>query len=176
MAEANRGPLRWLGHGLAQVAVGIYVVIDSILSPLFRPLMRWLSSLHIVQSVEGGIASLPAYGILVLLAAPFGVEEFAKVYGLVLMGGGHFKIGLLIYIGAHVFAILVCERIFSAGKEKLLTIGWFATLFNWLKGYKDRLVAWFKSTDLYRRAHHLKARAADAIRALLGRTKSAFGR
>ena len=132
----TRGPAQTLGHWTAQVLVGIYVIVDSVLSPIFRPFLRWLSSLNVIQAMERGIASLPAYGVLVLLLAPFAVEELLKVWAIVLMGGGHFKTGLLIYIGCHVFSILVCERIFSAGKEKLMTIPWFARLFHWLKGYK----------------------------------------
>ena len=164
-----------IGHVIAQFVVGVYVVVDSVLGPVFRPLMRWLSSLHVVQRVEAWIGSLSPYAVLVLFAIPLAVEEVTKFYGLVLMGGGHFKTGLLLYIGAHVFAILVCERIFSAGKAKLLTIGWFAKLFTWLKGYKDRLVAWFKATETYRKAQRLKASMRDTLNRWRGRPK-AFGR
>ena len=169
MAETKHGPAQAIAHLPAQIAVGIYLVIDSVLGPLFRPFMHWLSSLHVVKWVESGIAALPAYVVLVLLAAPFAAEELAKVYGVVLMGGGHFKWGLAIYIGAHVFAILVCERIFRAGREKLMTIGWFARFINWLEGYKERMVAWFKSTDAYRQITAFKEKARDAGRRVLGR-------
>jgi hypothetical protein len=152
------------------------VIVDSILSPIFRPFMRWLSSLRLVQSVESGIGSLPPYVILVMLALPFAVEEIAKVYAFVLMGGGHFKLGFALYIACHVFAILVCERIFHAGKPKLMTIEWFARLFNWLNGYKERLVAWFKATRTYRRAMQLKNQLRQATRIALRRTKTALGR
>ncbi len=176
MSNTKRGPLQFIAHVLAQIFVGIWVVVDSILSPIFRPFMRWLSGLRLVQAVENGIAALPAYAILVLLAAPFGAEEVAKIYAFVLMGGGHFKSGLILYIGCHVFAILVCERIFHAGKAKLMTIEWFARLYAWLSGYKDRLVAWFKATSTYRRAAALKNQARQGARLFLRRTRTALGR
>lgn len=171
-----RGPLTALGHVIAQIFVTLWVIADAILTPLFRPLMRWLSRLRLIQAIERGIASLPAYGVLALLAAPFAVEELAKVYAFVLMGGGHFKSGALLYIACHVFAILVCERIYRAGEDKLMTIAWFARLMTWLKGYKDRLIAWVKGTDLYRRAMLLKERLKQQARAFLSRTRAALRR
>jgi hypothetical protein len=173
--DPKRGPIQVIAHLAAQIVVGIYVVVDSVIGPMFRPFMRWLSSLHVVQRVEAWIGSLPPYVVLVLFLVPLAIEEVTKFYGLVLMGGGHFKSGLLLYIGAHVFAILVCERIFSAGKARLLTIPWFARLFAWLEGYKDRLVAWFKATETYRKAQRLKASVRDTIDRWRGRPK-AFGR
>ena len=138
--------------------------------------MRSLSSLRPVQWLEEHIRSLPAYGILFLLAVPFGIEEALKVWALVLFGGGHFVSGVIVYVGCHVFAILVCERIFRAGKEKLMTIGWFARLFTWLEGYKDRLVAWFKATDAYRRMHAAKQRLVAAVKRRFGSGTPRFGR
>jgi hypothetical protein len=174
------GPLRSLargiGHVLTQIVVGIWVVGDSVFSPLFRPLIRWLSSLRLIQAIERGIAALPAYAILLLLAAPFGAEEVVKIYSFVLMGSGHLTSGVALYIACHVFAILVCERIFHAGKDKLMTIGWFAKLFNWLMGYKDRLVDWFKSTSAYARMLAIKERASQYARRLLQRTRGAAQR
>lgn len=171
-----RGPLAALGHIVTQIFVTLWVIADAILSPIFRPLMRWLSQLRLIQAVERGIAGLPAYAILALLAAPFALEELAKVYSFVLMGGGHFKSGVLLYIACHVFAILVCERIYRAGEVKLMTIPWFARLMTWLKGYKDRLVAWVKTTSLYRRAAILKQEIKDRAAALLSRTRAALRR
>jgi hypothetical protein len=176
MSDTKRGPFEYCAHLLAQIVVGIWVVVDTVLSPVFRPFARWLSSLRVIQSIERGIAALPAYGVLVLLAAPFAAEEIAKVYAFVLMGGGHFKSGLLLYIGCHVFAILVCERIFQAGKSKLMTIGWFARFITWLSGYKERLIDWFKSTAAFRRAMELKNQLRQRARLVLRRTRSALGR
>jgi hypothetical protein len=172
VSEPKRGPIQFIGHVLAQIVVGIYVVVDSIIGPIFRPFMRWLSSLHVIQRVEEWIGSLPPYVVLVLFLVPLAIEEVTKFYGLVLLGGGHVVTGLILYVGAHVFAILICERIFSAGKDKLLTIGWFAKLFYWLKGYKDRLVDWFKGTETYKTAQRLKASLRDTINRWRGRPKA----
>ena len=136
---------------------------------------RWLAGPRLIQAVGRGLASLPAYAILVLRAAPFGAEEVVKIYAFVLMGGGHFVSGFILYIACHIFAILVCERIYRAGEQKLMTIPWFAKLMTWLIGYKDRLVAWVNSTELYRRAMEYKSRLRQSVRLFLRRTKTALG-
>ena len=148
----------------AQIVVGLYVVVDGIVAPLFRPFMRWLSSLRLVQTMERGVESLPPYVILVLLVVPFAIAELAKAYAVFLIGSGHFKTGLFIFVMAYIVSILVCERIFSAGKTKLMTIDWFARLFQWVMGYKDRMLAWFRTNEVWRLAGDLKQKARIAAR------------
>ena len=154
----------------------IYVVLDGIVSPLFGPLVRWLSRLRPVRRLERAIASLNPYVILVLLVVPFGFAEFAKVYGLILTADGHYRIGMTMFIGAYVVSILVCERIFHAGKAPLMTIVWFKVTYEWLMAIRDRILAWFRETRIWRAVVDLKhslrsgwQRFDDRFRALLGR-------
>ena len=161
---------------LAEIVVVIYVVLDGIISPLFGPLVRWLSSLRPVRRLERAIASLNPYVILVLLVVPFGFAEFAKVYGLILTADGHYRIGMTMFLGAYVVSILVCERIFHAGKAPLMTIGWFKVLYDWLMAIRDRVLAWLRETRIWRASVKLKQslrsgwrRFDDRVRALLGR-------
>ncbi|WP_158807087.1 hypothetical protein [Beijerinckia sp. L45] len=156
--------LRRLSRIPAEIVVGLYVTVDFLVAPLFRPLMRWLSSLRLIQRIEGWIASLPPYVLLVLLVVPFAIAELAKAYAVFLMGSGHFKTGITIFIGAYIVSILVCERTFTAGKAQLMTIGWFARLWTWLMSYKDRIMAWFRSTEVWRLAADLKQRARLTLR------------
>ncbi len=155
----------------AELVVGLYFILDAIIGPLFGPLMRLLSRLRLIQRLEAAIADLPAYVLLVLLVVPFAVAELAKAYAVVLMGSGHFKTGLLIFIGAYIVSILVCERIFHAGRARLMTIGWFARAFTWTMGYKDRMLAWFKTTEVWRLASDARERARVAF----GRLKAGLG-
>ena len=161
---------------LAEIVVVLYVVLDGIVSPLFGPTMRWLSRLRPVRRLERAIASLNPYVILVLLVVPFGFAEFAKVYGLILTADGHYKIGMTMFIGAYVVSILVCERIFHAGKAPLMTIGWFKMVYDWLMTIRDHVLAWFRRTRVWRAAMGLKQavrlgwqRFDARLRALSGR-------
>lgn len=170
MAKTN-SMLRRILRLPAELVVGVYVIVDGVIAPLFRPLMRFLSSLRIIQRIEHWIASLPPYVILVLLVVPFAIAELAKAFAVILMGTGHFRTGITIFIGAYIVSILVCERTFHAGRAQLMTIGWFAKLFNWVMAYKDRMLAWFKTTEVWKAATAFK----QSMRETLRRAKAQIG-
>ncbi len=148
----------------AEVVVAIYVIVDAVVSPVFAPLARWLAGLRLVKRLEQAIAALPPYAILALLVVPFAIAELAKVYAVFLMGTGHVRPGMTIFIGAYVVSILVCERIFHAGKARLMTIPWFAALFTWVMAIKDAILAWVLTTRAWRFAVRAKRRIAHDAR------------
>lgn len=148
---------------LAEIVVGVYVILDGLIAPLFRPIMRFLSTLELVRRIERWIVSLPPYVILVVLVVPFGIAELTKVYAVFLMGTGHFKTGFTIFVGAYVATVLVCERILHAGKPQLMKIGWFAVVYTWIIAFKDRILAWFRATAAWRLAVDLKQKARIAV-------------
>jgi len=175
LADPKPSVLRTILSIPAEIVVGLYVIVDGIVSPLFRPLVRWLSSLQLVKRLERAIASMPPYLLLVMLVVPFGFAEIAKVYAVIMMGEGHFKSGLTIFILAYVVSILVCERIFHAGKGQLLTIAWFATLYNWVMMIKDHILGWFRTTWIWAKATELRQSLRLATRRLKDRVRAAFG-
>ncbi len=161
---------------VAEIVVVVYVLLDGIVSPLFGPTMRALSRLRLVRRMERAIASLNPYVILVLLVVPFGFAEFAKVYGLILTADGHYRIGMTMFIGAYVVSILVCERIFHAGKAPLMTIGWFKTLYDWLMTIRDHVLDWFRATRVWRAAVDLKRSVRLGWQRFAGRMRALSGR
>ena len=175
MAEPKPSLLRTVLSIPAEIVVGLYVVIDGIVSPLFRPLVRWLSSLQLVKRLELSIGSMPPYVLLGLLVVPFGFAEIAKVYALIIMGEGHFRSGMTMFIMAYVVSILVCERIFHAGKAQLLTIPWFAKLYGWVMMIRDHLLAWFRTTWIWAKAMELRQSMRLATRRLKDRVRATFG-
>lgn len=158
-----------------EIGVGIFIVVDGIIRPLFRPVVRILSSLRLIRRIETAIASLPPYVILVLLGVPFAIAELTKVYAVVLMAEDHFRLGMTMFIGAYVVSILVCERIFHAGKGQLLTIPWFKWLFDWVMVIKDHIFGWVARTRIWKMAHSTRLRAKLAWRRLRVRMRYAFG-
>jgi ABC-type transport system involved in cytochrome bd biosynthesis fused ATPase/permease subunit len=148
---------------LAQVVVAVYLVLDSIFRTVFRPLSRWLAHLRLVIRLEEMIAGLPAYGVLALLILPFAVAEPAKVFAVYLIGTGHIMVGLALMIAAYIVSILVVDRIFQAGKTKLLSIPWFAKLWARISNYKDKFLTWVKSTAAWKRVGEIKQNIRDMV-------------
>lgn len=133
----------------AKAVVVLYVVLDEIITPVVRPLVGWVAELRFVIRLQDIVATLPPYAILVLLAVPFAFAEPAKIYALVLMTSGNFAAGLVAISLAYLVSLLVVERIYHAGREKLKTIPWFAKLIDWLTGIRDRLLAWARATRIW---------------------------
>lgn len=155
----------------AQAVVIVYVALDSIATPIFRPLVRWTAKLRFIIRLQELVARLPPYGVLAFLAVPFAIAEPAKIYALVLVATGHPILGLGVFAIAYLISFLVMERIYRAGEAKLRTIVWFAKLTDWLFGIRDRLIAWAKATDIWAFAVRIKQRA----RALAAQIRLRFG-
>ncbi|ANV25799.1 hypothetical protein N5C66_20715 [Rhizobium pusense] len=118
------------------------MVLDGIFRPLYRPVIRALSNLKIIQRLESRIAQLPRLAILLCLAVPFAIAEPMKIIGLVLFAHGAFKSGVVLTIIAHLSTFLIVERIYHAGREKLLTYGWLAWIMRYVRfarSFYDRL-------------------------------------
>lgn len=148
---------------VVEAIVILYVALDSFVLPLFRPLLRFLARLRLFKRIEALIASLPPYAILVVLAVPFFIADPAKVYGLFLMGTGHFLSGLAIFVVAYLVSFILVEQIFHAGEAKLRTIGWFAAVLDWLFRLRDKVLAWAKATSIWQVTMRIKQRAHGLI-------------
>ena len=139
------GVLLWLAEGL----IALYVILDAIIAPLFRPLASLLMRLRVVLRLERLVAGLPPYVILVLLLIPFFIADPAKVYGLYLMGTGHLLRGACILVAAYVVSVVLVEQVYQAGKTKLRRLPWFAQLTDWMFDVRDRLLNWFETTPAW---------------------------
>ncbi|MCW8059531.1 hypothetical protein [Agrobacterium tumefaciens] len=109
------------------------LVLDGIFRPLYRPVIRAISNLTFIQQLESRIERLPRLAILLCLAVPFAIAEPMKIVGLVLIAHGAFKSGLVLTILAHLSTFLIVERIYHAGREKLLTYGWLAWIMRYVR-------------------------------------------
>lgn len=174
MADPRPGLGRRILWIAAEIVVAIYIVLNSIVAPIFRPLMRFLSSLRLVKRIERGIAALPPYVILVFLVVPFGFAELTKAYAVILMAEDHVRTGMTMFISAYIVSILVCERTFHAGKDQLLTIGWFKVTFDWIMAIKERILGWFRGTTVWRFGTDLKDRVARSLRRIRVRIQATF--
>lgn len=148
-------PVRLLA-GVARAVLTLFVLLDEIARPLYRPLTLWLSSLALIARMEAAIARMSRLAILALLAIPFAIAEPAKIGGLLLMADGRFKSGLIMLGLAHLFSFIVVERIYHAGREKLLTYGWLNWIMTLLARLRDRALGWIRSSSAYRAAIALR--------------------
>jgi hypothetical protein len=117
----RRPTLRGLGYAGRAIIV-IYIGLDAIIFPMFRPTSRWLGGRTFINAAQRRVGRLPPYAILALLALPFAVAEPAKILALYLMATGHVFIGTLVLAAAYFISLVIVERLFRGGRTKLLTI------------------------------------------------------
>ena len=153
MDQTPQNPLRAVLRAIARFVVGVFVVgyaiLDTLLFPLFRPLIRYLSGLKLFEAIGALIVRLPPYVVLLILAVPFVVLEPLKVFALYWFALGHLIQGGILLIVAHGGSILTLERLYHAGEPQLMKIGWFARIMRWLGGLRDRALEIARSTAIW---------------------------
>jgi hypothetical protein len=163
-------PLRLAARVALSACVILYMALNALFSLLLWPAIAQLSRLTLFQRLGAGIARLPPYAVLVLLAVPFIIIEPIKVFALYWIASGHLTQGSLLLVAAHILSILICDRIYHAGHAQLMQIGWFKILMDWLIGFRDRGVAWIKSSAVWiavrNAAQRLRRRVAAAIKTI----------
>ena len=134
---------------IVRAVLTVFIVLDEIARPLYRPLVRWFASLRLVHRLEEGVAALPRPLVLLALAVPFAVAEPLKLIGLIVMARGAFWPGLVVLGLAHLASFLIVERIYYAGREKLLTYPWFAWIMRLLTRLRDQILGWVRASAAY---------------------------
>lgn len=79
---------------------------------------------------------------MALLAIPLMLVEPLKLAALFVAGNGHWLTGTWMIVAAYAGSLLIVERLFRAVKPKLMTIGWFARMWTWFVGLRDKVIAW----------------------------------
>ena len=85
-----------------------------------------------MASARGYIERLGPYQSLLLLSIPTSLVEPLKLIAVAVAGEGHWITGTVMIIVAYGCSLLFVERLFRIVKPKLLTLSWFARLWNWV--------------------------------------------
>ena len=95
-------------------------------------------------SVRTYIEQLGPYQSLLLLAIPTSLVEPLKLVGVAVAGEGHWITGTVMIIAAYGCSLLLVERLFHVVKPKLLTLPWFARLWNWVLSVRGKVIGLFR--------------------------------
>lgn len=129
--------LLWVFHTL----VAVILIVDALAKPFYKPVIGWAANLKVMAALEAQIKTMPRFAVLLLFGVPFAIAEPLKLYALVLMAGGHFILGLMLLILSYLITFILVERIYHAGKEKLLTYAWFSWCMSHVLYVKERAFA-----------------------------------
>jgi hypothetical protein len=127
------------------VFAALYFLIDAIFFSLIKPLGTWLSKLPMFARIDGWIESLGPYPTFALFAVPLVVLEPIKPVGLYLIAEGKIVDGTVLIALGEIAKITIVERIFHAGRDKLMTIPAFAWCYERLmalRAHLESLAVW----------------------------------
>lgn len=156
--------LQFCGRGVAMLLIAAWSLLDALVVPFVRPLVGWLAGLPLFAAAGAAIGRLPPYAVLALFAVPFVVIEPLKAVALYVIGIGHVWSGLALLVGAELLSLLVVERIYHAGHDPLMRIGWFRRLVEWIAALRDLALGWLHASRIWRFAQRAKLRAAALLR------------
>jgi hypothetical protein len=82
---------------------------------------------------------------------PAAIVEPLKLVAVVVAGSGHWMAGTVTIICAYALSLLLIERLFLVVKPKLLTLRWFAALWNWFVTARGAVLGWLGFNRLRQR-------------------------
>lgn len=150
------------------VAAAIYFGVDAIFIAIIKPLTKQISRLRILHFVADWIRALGPYQTLILLLILLILLEPTKPLSAYLIATEHFRVGIVVLIGGELLKIATVERIFQIGRDKLMTISWFAWSYNFVIGWLNwlkRLPPW----QAVKRTFHVLTLWARALRQRVAR-------
>ena len=92
------------------------------------------------------IRRLGPYQSLALLAIATSLVEPLKIFAVAIAGAGHWIAGTITIVCAYTVSLLLVERLFEIVKPQLLTLPWFARLWNWFVARRNNVLGWLRRT------------------------------
>ncbi|MDR6950963.1 hypothetical protein J2X65_000306 [Ancylobacter sp. 3268] len=148
---------------LFEAAIVLIVVLDELARPIYRPLIAAVARWRPMQRFEAWVAGHERFAILVLLAVPLAIVEPMKFLALVWAARGHYASGTLALGLAYLASFIVVERIYSAGKPKLMTFPWFAWGVGLMLKMRAAVLEVLRASALWRAGTRLAARLRAAF-------------
>jgi hypothetical protein len=169
MMQGSPLPSRRLRHLLRLPLLALAlaaVLVDDAFRALVVPAVRALARLGLIRRIEGRIAALPPTAILLLFLIPLAIIEPFKIYALYLIGQGRFVAAAMTFVVAKVVGLGLAERLFSIGRDKLLSIRWFAWCHGRILAIRDGVHAWLERRQAWRQALRLLGAVRERLAAL----------
>ncbi|MFG1330952.1 hypothetical protein V5F41_06815 [Xanthobacter autotrophicus] len=146
--RASRNPLPAALRTAFRIVCGAVILLDELVRPLYRPLIRRIAELRLMRAFEGWIARRSPYLVLVLIGVPYIVVEPLKFLALIGIANGHAKVGAVAFLLANLVSFVLIERIFTAGKAQLMTLRPMAWLITTAGAVRASVVSWLHLAEL----------------------------
>jgi hypothetical protein len=133
-----------------KMALVAALLIHDGLSFVFAPVLRWIKSLQLMVRLARFVALQSPYATLAMLLLPLAVAWPLKLLGAYWLATGRIVAALLVLGFAYGLSLILVERILDAGRDKLMTIRWFAVMYRWLTALHGRVLAFLRASAPWR--------------------------
>lgn len=147
------------------VLAALLMWVEEWLWEHLKVLTAWVAKFPLFNWSERLIQHLPPYPTMAVFLLPGAVLFPVKLGAVWLMTNGQVLLGIGVIVAAKVVGTAVVARLYVICQPKLMTIGWFARLHDWLTATRDRLYSAIRAMPLY-----------QATRAKLSAIKQTVGR
>lgn len=165
MTQKSLHPLRRFARALLAIPAALLLLVEEWIWDNFVRATAWVARLPIFRRVEALVQRLPPWAAVTAFVVPFLVLLPVKVAAFWLMGTGHVRSGVAVYVVGKVVGTAVLTRLFTLTKPALLRIGWFARLYAWFVAVRDRLYGFVRSLRVYQATKALLRAIRDRLRA-----------
>lgn len=147
------------------------IVLEEAFWSIFEAVSGFFSRFGLIKKLERFIAARSPVVCLTLFLIPILLMLPFKFVGLWLIARGHALQGLFVFFLAKAVGTFLAAHLLALTKSKLMTIGWFAYLFNKFIAWKDGVKNYIHATEVYQSYRKFRA-ALDARFAELLRKRS----
>jgi hypothetical protein len=155
------------------VLAALLMWIEEWLWEHLKILTSWIARLPVFRWLERMLQRLPPYPTMAVFLLPGALLFPVKLGAVWLMTHGQFLLGLGVIVAAKVIGTAVVARLYVVCQPKLMTIGWFAKLHDWLVVTRDRLYGAIRAMPLYQatraRLSAIKQTAKHLLHVMRGR-------
>lgn len=121
--------------------IALVVFVDEIARPIYRPAVRAILGHPVFGLLDKHVSVLPRWAILICFAIPFLIAEPLKLVAVILFAKGKAVLGVVTFLFAQLMTFVLVERIFHAGRGKLMTYWWLAWVIERAAAIRDALHA-----------------------------------
>ena len=154
----------------------IIIILEDWLWDDLARFAAFIGQLPILRPIESLIVALPPYLALLVFAVPTLLLIPVKLIAVYLMTHGQETLGVLTVLAAKFAGTALVARTFTLTRPKLMTIKWFAWLYERFISFKSRLYGFLKDTRIYQSAHELRLRVRATFKSWLTGRRSSLRR
>lgn len=149
------------------VFAALLMWIEEWLWENLKVLTAWIAKLPLLRWCEQFIQRLPPYPTMAVFLLPGAVLFPVKLGAVWLMTHGHVLPGIGVIVAAKVAGTAIVARLYVICQPKLMTIGWFARLHDWLTVTRDRLYSAIRAMPLYQATRARLSAIKQTVRHML---------